>query len=95
MARRAIPAFLEICAAPAGKVTVIVSHAWVISVILCHVLGLEPERYYRFGMPNAGVVLVRVGRDGRGMLDASSWQTPLERLAGSSLPVRNTGVLRR
>jgi len=94
MAGRAIPAFLDVCAAPAGTVTVIVSHAWVISVILCHVLGLGPESYYRFGMPNAGVSVARVGVDGRGMLDASGWLVPLERLAGSSLGARSAGVRR-
>jgi broad specificity phosphatase PhoE len=95
MAGRAVPAFLEVCTAPAGRVTAIISHAWAISVIVCHVLGLGPESYYRFGVPNAGVAVVRVGEDGRGMLDASSWQAPLERLAGSSLPVRDAGALRK
>jgi broad specificity phosphatase PhoE len=93
MAGRAVPAFLEVCTAPAGRVTVIISHAWAISVLVCHVLGLGPESYYRFGMPNTGVAVVRVGEHGRGMLDASSWQAPLERLAGSSLPVHSADAV--
>jgi broad specificity phosphatase PhoE len=95
MAERAIPAFLDVCAAPAGTVTVIVSHAWVIAVILCHVLGLGPASYYRFGMPNAGLSVARVGVDGRGMLDATGWLVPLERLAGSSLAAQGAGARRR
>ena len=92
MALRAIPAFLQVCDVPAGQVSVVVSHAWVICVVLCHVLGLGADNYYRFGMPNAGMSVVRVGRDGRGMLDALSWQAPLDRLAGASLKVRSAIV---
>jgi 2,3-bisphosphoglycerate-dependent phosphoglycerate mutase len=92
MAQRAIPAFLEVCDAPAGHVSLVVSHAWVICVVLCYVLGLGADKYYRFGMPNAGMSVVRVGRDGRGMLDALSWQAPLDRLAGASLKVDSSIV---
>jgi broad specificity phosphatase PhoE len=92
MAQRAIPAFLQVCDVPAGRVSVVVSHAWVICVVLCHVLGLGADSYYRFGMPNAGMSVVRVGRDGRGMLDALSWQAPLDRLAGASLKVSHAIV---
>ena len=87
-AARAIAAFQQIAAAHMSGCIAIVSHAWVTSSILCHVLGIPVTQYFRFGMANAGVSLVRVGPDGRGMLDALNVSVPLDALAGGSVPMR-------
>lgn len=87
-ANRSVAAFRDIAAAHVGGVVCVVSHAWVTASILCHVLTLPIEQYHRFGMPNAGVSLVRIGLDGRGMLDALNLSVPLAALAGGSLPLR-------
>lgn len=86
-AERTIPAFREISAASLGRCVAVVSHAWVLSAVICHVLGMPAESYHRLGMANAGVSLVRVGADGRGMLDALNLSVPLGALAGGSLPL--------
>lgn len=85
---RAISAFREIAATHLGACVVVVSHAWVASAILCHVLGIPTTDYFRFGMANAGVSLVRVDADGRGMLDALNLAASLNALAGGSVPHR-------
>ncbi len=87
-AGRAIPAFQQISASSLGQCVAVVSHAWVTSAILCHVLGIPVDHYYRFGLANAGVSLVRVRADGRGMLDALNLCVPLGVLAGGSLPLQ-------
>lgn len=93
-AERTIPAFRQISAASLGRRVAVVSHAWVSSAIICHVLRIPVDHYYRFGMANAGVSLVRAGADGRGMLDALNLSVPLEALAGGSLPPRERAAHR-
>lgn len=87
-AERAIRAFQQISGSSLGQCVAVVSHAWVTSAILCHVLGIPVDHYYRFGLANAGVSLVRAGADGRGMLDALNLGVPLGALAGASLPLQ-------
>lgn len=86
-ATRAIPAFQRISASSLGRCVAVISHAWVTSAILCHVLRIQVDHYYQFGLANAGVSLVRVQADGRGMLDALNLSVPLEALAGGALPL--------
>ena len=87
-AARAIPAFQQISASSLGRCVAVISHAWVTSAILCHVLRIPVDHYHQFGLANAGVSLVRVQADGRGMLDALNLSVPLEALAGGALPLR-------
>jgi 2,3-bisphosphoglycerate-dependent phosphoglycerate mutase len=87
-ATRAIPVFQRISASSLGRCAAVISHAWVTSAILCHVLRIPVDHYYQFGLANAGVSLVRVQADGRGMLDALNLSVPLEALAGGALPLR-------
>lgn len=86
---RAVAAFRDIAARHLGGCVAVVSHAWVTSTILCHVLGLPVTEYFRFGMVNAGVTLVRVGADGRGMIDAQNLAASPDVLAGGSVPRRD------
>lgn len=83
---RAVAAFRDIAAEHLGGCVAVVSHAWVTATILCHVLGLPVTEYFRFGMVNAGVTLVRVGADGRGMIDALNLAAAPDLLAGGSVP---------
>ncbi|HEX7662489.1 MAG TPA: histidine phosphatase family protein [Pseudonocardiaceae bacterium] len=85
---RAVAAFREIAAAHLGGCVAVVSHSWVTSAILCHVLGLPVTEYFRFGLANAGVALVRVGGDGRGMLDGLNLAASLGVVAGGAVPQR-------
>jgi len=94
-AERTIPAFQQISTASAGRCVAIVSHAWVTAAIICHVLRIPVDHYYRFGMANAGVSLVRAGADGRGMLDALNLSVPLQALAGGALPLRERAAHRK
>lgn len=85
MAGRVIPVFTRIAQESVGKVSLIVSHAWVTAVVLCHVLMMPLENYYRFGMVNGGVSVVRVAADGRGMVDAVNLFAQPEYVAGGAL----------
>ena len=87
MAERVLPAFRRLCQETVGRVTLVVSHAWPVCVMLCHVLGLPPTEYFRFGTPNTGLSIARVGADGRGMLDAVNIASPWEVVSGGSLPL--------
>jgi broad specificity phosphatase PhoE len=87
MAERVLPAFRRVCQENLGRVTLVVSHAWPVCVMLCHVLGLPPTEYFRFGTPNTGLSIARVGADGRGMLDAVNIASPWEVVSGGSLPL--------
>lgn len=89
MAERAVAALRRICERHRGRCVVIVSHAWVTSVILCHVMDVPVSRYFRFGQPNAGLSVVRVAPDGRGMLDGLNIAASFDIVAGGSLPVRD------
>ena len=93
-AERTIPAFRQIAEASLGRRVAVVSHAWVSSAIICHVLQIPVDHYYRFGMANAGVSLIRAGADGSGMLDALNLSAPLEALAGGSVPLRERAAYR-
>jgi len=86
-AERAVSAFRGICERHSGSCVAIVSHAWVSSSILCHVMDIPVDHYFRFGQVNAGISILRAGRDGRGMLDGLNLSAPLELLAGGSLPL--------
>lgn len=93
-AERAFAAFRRICRHHPGGCVAIVSHAWVTAAILCRVIGIPTSHYFRFGQANAGVSLVRVGHDGRGMLDGLNLAVPLPLLAGGSVPVRDEATAR-
>ncbi|HEY2704838.1 MAG TPA: histidine phosphatase family protein, partial [Candidatus Dormibacteraeota bacterium] len=69
-----------------GSLIVVVSHAWVTSVLTCHVLGLPIRDYYRLASPNCAVTLVQVDATGRGMLHCLNSQVPLTELARAGLP---------
>jgi broad specificity phosphatase PhoE len=86
MAERVIPVFRRLCAETIGGVTLLVTHAWPIAVMCCHLLGLPASEYFRFGTPHAGLSVARVGADGRGILDAVNITSGWEVIAGGSLP---------
>ena len=76
----------------AGGCLAMVTHAWVTSAILCHVLKLPTTEYYRLGIANAGVSLVRVDAEGHGVLEALNLSVPLDALAGGSLAGRTRDI---
>jgi broad specificity phosphatase PhoE len=86
MAARAVPAFARMCAASLGSLIVVISHAWVTSVLTCHVLGLPTSAYFRLASPNCAVTLVQVDATGRGMVHCLNGQVPLTELARAGLP---------
>jgi probable phosphoglycerate mutase len=92
--QRAIAGFQEICSRYRGRCVAVVSHAWVNSAILCHVMGIPADHYFRFGQANAGVSLMRVDDGGRGMLDGHNLTVPLDVVAGGSLPLKDEALAR-
>jgi probable phosphoglycerate mutase len=68
VAQRVIPFFAALCQEARGSTTLIVSHAWALTALLCHVVGAPTSNYYRFYLENAGISRLRADADGRGIV---------------------------
>ena len=68
VAERVTPFFAALCAQTLGSTTLIVSHAWALTSLLCHVVGAPTSNYYRFYLENAGISRLRADAEGRGIL---------------------------
>lgn len=61
---RVIAAWRDILKRHAGRHVLVVGHAGVIRMVVCHVLGMPLERLFRLHVANAGLTRIRI--DGRG-----------------------------
>ncbi len=50
----------DLCARPASQHLLVVTHAGVIRMLLCHALGLPPQNGYRFAVGNAALTRIRL-----------------------------------
>lgn len=90
MVARALPAFLDLVRTELGRTCVLVSHAWLIQALLCHVTGTPVTQYYRYAGRNASMNLVEVDRIGRGLLHLLNANDVLAEVAGGRLIGRGT-----
>jgi probable phosphoglycerate mutase len=85
VAERVIPFFAALCQETRGSTTLIVSHAWALTSLLCHVVGAPPSNYYRFYLENAGISRVRADADGRGIVQGLNlWSSESAELFASA-----------
>jgi broad specificity phosphatase PhoE len=78
VADRAIPFFSALCRDSVGTTTLVVSHAWVLTTLLCHLVEAPISSYYRFSMDNVGISRVRADGQGRGIVHGVnmwSWES--------------------
>jgi len=67
---RVLPLFLEIARTHQDRTVVLVSHRRLVQALLGYVTEAGAENYHRFGVANAGLTMIEVGPDGRGVLCA-------------------------
>jgi alpha-ribazole phosphatase/probable phosphoglycerate mutase len=72
-AARVALAFDDLAAAHAGGHILVVAHAGVIRMVLCHVLGLPPSHAYRLQVGSAAKARVRVEQRGERRLSQLLW----------------------
>lgn len=85
MSRRVVPVFRRIAAANQGQLIAVVTHAWALEAILCHITGVPISSYYRFGYAHASLTAAEVGPDGRGRLLALNADVALSKAANGRL----------
>jgi alpha-ribazole phosphatase/probable phosphoglycerate mutase len=74
--QRVTAAYEEIVAAHAGGHVLVVAHAGVIRMVVCHVLGMPPEKAYALQVGSAAMARFRVEGEGARRHDALLWLTP-------------------
>ncbi|GEL26914.1 hypothetical protein PSU4_58680 [Pseudonocardia sulfidoxydans NBRC 16205] len=67
--QRVIEPFLQIVRDHLGETVALVSHAWVIQPLLCHILGASLTDYFRLQLRYALPTLVEVDGNGQGVLE--------------------------
>ena len=63
--QRVVGCWEELLTRRPGSHLLLVAHAGVIRVVLCHVLGMPLERMYIIQVPNAGITRIRVDGEGK------------------------------
>jgi broad specificity phosphatase PhoE len=71
---------LRILETERGRTILLVSHGWVLQPLICHIVGADPQAYYRFTLPTATVAMAEVEADGRGVLEIFNGGVALEDL---------------
>jgi len=72
---RATAAYEDILARHAGGQVLVVAHAGVMRMVICHVLGLPPAHAYRLNVASAGMARIRVEQKQARRLDTLLWLT--------------------
>lgn len=72
---RVTAAYEDLVARHAGGHVLVVAHAGVIRMVVCHALGLPPERAYRLNVASAGMARFKVEERDGGRLDTLLWLT--------------------
>jgi broad specificity phosphatase PhoE len=60
--------FLGLARRHLGATVAVVAHGWVLQPLLCHVIGLPVDRYFRLEVPYAAPTVIEIDADGRGGL---------------------------
>ncbi len=69
-------AYEDILACHAGGHVLVVAHAGVMRLVLCHVLGLRPANAYQINVGSAGMARIKVEQKDTRRLDTLFWLTP-------------------
>ena len=72
---RVVAAYEDIGRIHAGRHVLVVAHAGVIRMALCHALGLPFERAYRINVGSAGMARIRLETHAGGRFDCLQWLT--------------------
>lgn len=72
---RAVAAYEDILAHHAGGHVLVVAHAGVMRMVICHVLGLPAARAYHLNVASAGMARIKVEQKDTGRLDTLQWLT--------------------
>jgi alpha-ribazole phosphatase len=73
---RVTVAYEDILAEHAGGHVLVVAHAGVIRMVICHVLGLAPAQAYCLNIASAGMARIRVEQKDTRRLDTLQWLSP-------------------
>jgi broad specificity phosphatase PhoE len=87
VADRVIPFFSALCRDTVGTTTLVVSHAWVLTTVLCHLVEAPISSYYRFYLDNIAISRVRADERGRGIVHGVNmwpWESAGVRVAVSA-----------
>lgn len=70
---RAVAAYEAILARHAGGHVLVVAHAGLMRMVICHVLGLPPAHAYRLNVASAGMARIKVEQRDARRLDTLQW----------------------
>lgn len=73
---RVIAAYEDMLHRHAGGHVLVVAHAGVMRMVICHVLGAAPTQAYRLDVAAAGMARVKVEQKDTRRLDTLQWLTP-------------------
>ncbi|MDD5390292.1 MAG: alpha-ribazole phosphatase family protein [Gallionellaceae bacterium] len=77
---RVTTAYEDILAGHVGGHVLVVAHAGVMRMVICHVLGLSPTQAYSINVASAGMARIKVEQKDVRRLDALLWLTPGPRM---------------
>ena len=60
--------FLDLARRHCGATFAVIAHGWVLQPLLCHVIGLPIDHYFRLELPYAAPTVIEIDADGRGAL---------------------------
>lgn len=66
-------AYADLVATHGGGHVLVVAHAGVMRMVICHVLGLDPTHAYRIDIASAGLLRIKVEQRGTRRLDKMLW----------------------
>lgn len=70
---RVVDAYEAIARENAGRHVLVVAHAGVIRMAICHALGLPPEQAYRINIGSAGLARIRIEQHSGRRFDCLMW----------------------
>lgn len=70
---RVVAAFEDMQQLYAGRHVLVVAHAGVIRMAICHALGLPPAQAYRINVSSAGMARIRIENDAGQRFDSLMW----------------------
>jgi len=73
---RVAAAYEDLLHLHAGRHVLLVAHAGVMRMVICHVLGLPPAHAYRLRIGSAAMARIHVEQGEDGRFDSLSWLTP-------------------
>jgi alpha-ribazole phosphatase/probable phosphoglycerate mutase len=70
---RVVAAYEDMLQGYAGRHVLVVAHAGVIRMAICHALGLSPEQAYRINVGSAGMARIRIENNTGQRFDSLMW----------------------